>query len=61
MTAKQVARDYFCGAVSYWKVLEMVKVDGLPYVQAGDRRLFEPQQLDAWAAERRKGVVESGR
>jgi len=61
MTAKQVALDYFCGCVSYWKVLQMVKDDGLPYLLAGDRFLFDRTALDAWVAGRSRGVVKSGR
>ena len=48
MTAKPAAAEYFNGAISYWKLLELAKTGQIPHVKVGYRVIFRREALDAW-------------
>jgi len=63
LTVKEASAIYFNHAVSYWRLLEMVKAGEIPHCRVGRRILFRRSVLDQWMAEResksRKDVTNS--
>lgn len=48
MTAKEVAKYFFNGTASYWKILQMAKAGKIPHSRLGHRVLFRRETLDGW-------------
>ena len=46
LTPKQVAEEYFGGAMSYWTVLEHAKHNRLPHRRIGRKYFFKRESLD---------------
>ena len=48
MTAKEVARKFFDGKLSYWTVLKRARAGILPCIRDGGRYLFKQSILEEW-------------
>ena len=51
MTAKEVARDFFEGRLSYWTVLKRARAGILPCIRDGGRYLFLRSALEVWESQ----------
>ena len=50
LTAQEVADIYFCGKLTYRRILEMTKASMLPAIKEGKSYLYSKEALDSWTS-----------